>query len=192
MKIKFIQILNAVTMIFPFFAWKKHKTLSSNIVHKITKIHIPVSTLFHFTASFLGKRSKLLRLLQHTDIFLIHFSSLAGTVSILKKFFPRRKKLVKITYLSGILHLHSFINNIKYDNGNYRSCLLLITSLPVIIFKRYRMKKIFLHTLIASGLYHFNDILIVGHSCFHIVLYYIYDDYFVILKRKMSLQLIEG
>lgn len=190
MKIKFVQLLNAATMIFPFFAWRKHRDLSSNIIHKIMKIHIPISALFHLSASFMNKNSRILYLFQHTDILLIHISTIFGTISVIKNFFPRRKSLIKLTWISGILHIHSFIINIIYDNGDYRSILLIVNTLPIIIYKRYKLRKIFIHTLIACKLYHFNDILVIGHSCFHIMLYNIYDDYFIILKRKRSLNLI--
>jgi len=182
MKIKFIQLLNAVTMIFPFFSWRKHGYLSSNIIHKIMKFHIPISILFHLSSAFLNK-SKIVNILQHSDVFLIHLSSVTGTISVIKKLFPHNKLLVKLIWVSGILHIQSFIYNIKYDKGDYRSCLLLINTIPV-IYKRKISRKTIFHILLAYKLYHFNSILIIGHSCFHIILYSIYNDYFMIFKHN--------
>jgi len=181
MKIKFIQLLNAATMIFPFFSWRKNRFHSSNIIYKIMIFHIPISTLFHLTSAFLNNKSRIVSILQHSDVFLIHLSSVTGTISVIKKLFPCRKILVKFIWLSGILHIRSFIYNIKYDNGNHRSFLLLINTIPV-IYKRKVSKKTVFHIILAYKLYHFNNVLIIGHSCFHMILYNIYNDYFLIFK----------
>lgn len=188
MKIKISQILNAATMIFPFLAWKKHRKLSNNRVHKIMRIHIPISILYHIKEAFLNKNTILLNLLKHLDIFFIHLSAISGSIDVIHNFFPRRKIFNNLIYLTSIFHIHSFIYNIKKDNGIYRSWVLIINSLPIIICKKYNVKKIIVHATLACGLYYFDDILIIGHSGFHIVLYNIYDDYFNIFTRVKSYQ----
>lgn len=179
---KFRQLLNAATMIFPLLAWIKHKKrLKKSKVLSIMKFHIPVSILYHLSCAF-NQQSILSNILYHIDVSFIHLTSFVCSLSVINN-----KLFRNVTYVSSIFHLHAFLKNLRSDQSKYRFFIFIMNALPLFNYNKKRFFKLLINGAIIFPL--FNNIFIYGHAYFHILLYNIYNDYFYAFSSKHNLNI---
>jgi hypothetical protein len=183
MRVNIIQLLNAATMIFPYVVWRKFKKMKQDPLHRVMKYHVPIATCYHVCEAFFCLPA-LTRFLMHADIFCIHMSSLAGSLSVIRKCFNNKHSVVcQVTVASCALHTHAFIKNIGRDQSRYRFILLVLNTMPVFILDRGMFLRMLKNGSLAFSFFMNDRSLVVGHSCFHVMLYRVYDDYFTMISR---------
>ena len=179
MRIHFPQLLNAVTMIFPVMAWLKHRRkMKKHALHKLMRLHLPVSMAYHTCCAFYAPM-KLCNILLQTDILFIHLSSFLGSLGILRKLNNRR---LFVMMTSTILpHCHAFFKNMTRDQSVYRFMLFVLNALPIYKHKKKECSKLCVHGFACFFLYYYDQKLVIGHATFHMMLYSIYNNYFNML-----------
>lgn len=185
MRIQMTQLLNAASMFFPLMAWWKHRKECRHVsLHKIMKWHIPISTTYHLCVAF-GLPNPLSSLLFHTDVLMIHITSLSGALSVIRHSLPHQQKQW-LAFISSTVpfHINALHRNLYKDQGTYRFALMVINAVPILCCHKKQFMNLFTH---ASLAFVFLSIdakhCRLGHSCFHITLYKIYDEYFMIFVK---------
>lgn len=157
---KLIEVLNAVSMIFSLFAWRKHRRSRSKL-KSLMLLHIPISFTFHLLRSFTNAR--VVNVFFKMDILCIHASSIISSIE------NSPAKLPIIPFVFIPFHIYSFI---KPWNKKLRCGLIVLNNANVIRkckIINIRDGSIALICYLSPG---------IGHPIFHLFLYNVYDNYF--------------
>lgn len=172
------QIFNSVSMLMPFIAWWKHrKSQKQNRLHKVLKIHIPISCMYHLTAAFSLPISQILR---GIDIFFVHMQGLASGSEIIRLARCEKHKQIahRMLGMSLILHWITYCKNMKDDLSLSRYLLVMLNNSSMYGVKRDVFWKLMLYGAIGYKLYYLDTKIYVGHALFHCILFFIYNTYF--------------
>jgi len=172
------QIFNSLSMIVPFFSWWRHrKTHSHNGLHKILRVHIPLSALYHLTAAFGFPISNLLRAI---DIFFVHMQGIASGREIINLAKCRHHKQIAYVVLgaSTIIHYITYRKNMTDDLSMSRYLLIMFNNSSLYSIRRDVFWKLMMYGAISYKLYFLDNKICVGHALFHCMLFFIYNAYF--------------
>lgn len=171
-----IEIFNACSMIFPFFAFRKHRKRTKSALKHVMCLHIPASFLFHSFKAF--SRKKLTKVFFSIDIILIHISS------ILTSYEYRRISGRSIKPMIAMIPIHglSYMNSIVYTDFPMIRCGILAIDNGIIALHERYGKRVAgeCSACILFYILSFRSRLYVGHTIFHMFLYNVYDIYFKI------------
>ena len=159
---KILELFNAVSMIFPLFAWRKHRRTTNSRLKSLMLIHIPISFTFHLLKSF-HSRSPTIDTFFKMDILCIHASSMISSLE--------HSRIPALTLLSLPFHIYSFLQPL---NKKLRCSLIVVDNIYYLRkIKVLRDGSIALICYLSQG---------IGHPIFHIFLYNVYDNYFTMME----------
>lgn len=165
---KILELLNAVSMIFPLLAWRKHRRTSNSKLKSLMLLHIPISFTFHLLKSFHNRSPTLDRLFK-MDILCIHASSVISSLE------NSTTKSPILPLVSIPFHIYSFL---KPLNKNLRCSLIVLNNANVI--RRCKIINICIRDGSLALICYLSQG--IGHPIFHIFLYNVYDNYFTMMK----------
>ena len=169
---KIHEILNAITMISPILALCKHRK-SSSFMKKIMCIHIPISICYHIACALpILCNHPCKKVLRAMDFTCIHMTSLISSIE------TRNISVISCTQL---LAMHAFVLSKTLKNG----------AIPLLQYALFFSDNMHLFGICmtearkasiigsAAFLFYLTSVYIpIGHSIFHITLYWLYDSYF--------------
>lgn len=165
------EIFNAVSMIFPLFAWWKHRRSKSKMA-KVVKYHCPLSFTYHLVKAF-HPVSRVTKVLLAIDQGCIHLCSMLAKRDLSKPPHTLSVPFHIITYVYSIL-----IKDVPYA----RFSLIVLDN-----FKYIRQNnEIIVQGSIAFICFisSYNTNMQIGHSIFHVLMYKIYDNFFIIIEKR--------
>lgn len=182
--VNWFEVLNAVSMAFPFLAWWKHRksNISNRRVLGIVKVHAPIAMLYHACNSLLPK-PPLTRLFKCLDLICIHLTSLASAKDIMGVRRPSKPPIM--FYLSIPFHaVTSALGCFYRDLPCIRFSLIVCNNHPLLhIQKEQAVSRVLLGSACYSS-FHISDKYPIGHSIFHALLYPVYDGLFNIIEQE--------
>lgn len=170
------QLINALTMVCPMLCLIKRRTSSpgqgkhAKRLLRIMNIHIPVSMMYHLSM-FFGRLPKGSAILQITDFFLIHVSSIVAL--------PRRHRPILVAS-HGVIWLDSCV---RTHCPLPKMLAIIMSTKHLLDLDKCVAKKVSFSGLLAYLLYAFDEAPIkYGHAMFHVTLYWVYNYYFDLLR----------
>lgn len=183
-KISWYEVLNAVTMAFPLFAWWKHRKreVKNQRVLNIVKFHAPVAFVYHMLNSTFPK-TLYTHIFKVLDLSLIHITSLASAKDIMGVQPPKKTPI--LYYFSIPFHIVSAaLGSLYRDIPCIRFSLILCNNHPLLTMK----KELALPNMLLGGScylsFQISDKYPIGHSLFHALLYPAYHGLFNIIEEK--------
>ncbi len=169
----FTEVLNAISMLFPFAAMRKHKKTKSKLKNLMV-IHIPISCIYHACRA-LKMNNKFVNTLFTLDILCIQTSSMITSLEYKKH---NKKPLVSHCLISIPLHYMAY----QYKEFPlYRTCVIAYDNTCL-------METKYKKDIILTGVYccmffniSYHSQFEIGHSIFHACLYRVYDIYFKLI-----------
>lgn len=169
----FTEVLNAISMFFPFAAMRKHKKTKSKLKHLMV-IHIPISFVYHACRA-LRIDNKIVKTLFTLDILCIQASS---AITSIEYKYKTKKPLLSHCLVSIPLHYMAY----EYrEFPLYRTCIIAYDN-------KCLMETSYKKNIILTGIYcclffnvSYHSKFEVGHSMFHVCLYRVYDIYFKLI-----------
>lgn len=182
--VNWYEVLNAVTMAFPFFAWWKHRkrNVKNQRVLNLVKFHAPIAGVYHLFNS-MSPRTAVTHVFKVLDLVFIHITSLASAKDIMGVNPPRKSPI--LYYASIPCHIISAaLGSIYRDIPCIRFSLILCNNHPLLTIK----KELAIPNMILGGScyasFQISDKYPIGHSLFHTLLYPTYHGLFSIIEEK--------
>lgn len=163
--------VNALTMVFPFAAWWKHRgnKRERGIVHRLLVFHIPASMMFHALNSALPA-SPWTFCFRALDYFFIHATALGVGHDLGQG---------RAAWVSSYpLHVASWWGSLWVrDTPVARFGLLVWNSTPLLGRPEKRLEYLAVG-LACYGAFYVSYAWPIGHGIFHVLLYKVYDAHF--------------
>lgn len=180
---KFVEILNAVSMISPLIAWIKHKRRKSNdCLHKYLPLQIVVSVAYH-TCSALSNNNRLVHLLRVIDISSIHicsfFCSLGGIRRVRNELAKTIVKCISVYASVPFLLFDIIANLIRRNHVDTRIRMMIILQNNIFFLGILPVNESMSLIKTTTLCFHFykNTDRGLSHVYFHLLLYDVFNDY---------------
>lgn len=168
---KSIEIINAITMIFPFVSFIKHRRRMkrNRAFTKIVACHIPIAGAYHLSKS-MNESGLLTRILKFTDLALIHSTSFV--LSLCTSSWRR----VRACLMIPINALLVYRATLDLDNVGLRYMAMLYENAHLLNTPK-RIGIMAMNILFYQASFKYD----ITHSLFHVALYSGYNEMFHVL-----------
>lgn len=185
MKIDVFEIVNSVTMVFPWIAWWRHRKdkTKHRRVHALLAVHVPVSMAYHALNSFCPK-FVVTRWFKMLDIVCIHATSVAAAKDLMGVFPPKNPPVLYVATIP--LHIVACGATVACNRDCPPLRFGLIVANNHTVFEAHKDKALQYAALSGScfGSFHLSWKYPVGHGVFHALLYQVYKDFFELIEKN--------